>query len=214
MKHFSFIFRSIYGIFDSEQTVKEIPLYRFTVPRAAFASPLETPENKCFCTETVLSKNCTSSGALDISACKGGKPVYITLPHFLYASEDVSENIEGLSANKDEHETFLDVEPTTGFTLRFAKKLQINLLVKPAPKIEALSKLTKSYIFPVLWLNETAIIDDEKAAMFRSKVISPIKLLHLLQVVLIIVGCMIFLAFAISYCICKSNKLSDKEVYL
>ncbi|XP_032657987.1 platelet glycoprotein 4 [Chelonoidis abingdonii] len=208
------ICRSIYGIFDSEQIVKEIPLYRFTVPRAAFASPLETPENKCFCTETVLSKNCTASGALDISACKEGKPVYITLPHFLYASEDVSENIEGLSANKDEHETFLDVEPTTGFTLRFAKKLQINLLVKPAPKIEALSKLTKSYIFPVLWLNETAIIDDKKAAMFRSKVISSIKLLHLLQVLLIIVGCVMFLAFVISYCICKSNKLSDKRGYI
>uniref|UniRef100_A0A8C0JG50 Platelet glycoprotein 4 n=1 Tax=Chelonoidis abingdonii TaxID=106734 RepID=A0A8C0JG50_CHEAB len=184
------ICRSIYGIFDSEQIVKEIPLYRFTVPRAAFASPLETPENKCFCTETVLSKNCTASGALDISACKEGKPVYITLPHFLYASEDVSENIEGLSANKDEHETFLDVEPTTGFTLRFAKKLQINLLVKPVQYF-------------------TAIIDDKKAAMFRSKVISSIKLLHLLQVLLIIVGCVMFLAFVISYCICKSNKLSE-----
>ncbi|XP_053873348.1 platelet glycoprotein 4 [Malaclemys terrapin pileata] len=208
------ICRSIYGIFDSEQIVKEIPLYRFSVPRAAFASPLETPENKCFCTETVLSKNCTASGALDISACKEGKPVYITLPHFLYASEDVSENIEGLSANKDEHETFLDVEPTTGFTLRFAKKLQINLLVKPAPKIDALSKLTKSYIFPVLWLNETAIIDDEKAAMFRSKVISPIKLLHLLQVVLIIVGIMMILVFIVSYLICRSNKLSNKRDYM
>uniref|UniRef100_A0A8C3T5Q7 Platelet glycoprotein 4 n=2 Tax=Chelydra serpentina TaxID=8475 RepID=A0A8C3T5Q7_CHESE len=208
------ICRSIYGIFDSEQIVKEIPLYRFTVPRAAFASPLETPENSCFCTETVLSKNCTASGALDISACKEGKPVYITLPHFLFASEDVSENVEGLSANKDEHETFLDIEPTTGFTLRFAKKLQINLLVKPAPKIDALSKLTKSYIFPVLWLNETAIIDDEKAAMFRSKVISPIKLLNLLQVVLIIVGCMMFLAFIVSYCICRSNTLSNKGVYM
>ncbi|EMP34808.1 Platelet glycoprotein 4 [Chelonia mydas] len=200
--------RSTYGIFDSEQIVKEIPLYRFTVPRAAFASPLETPENKCFCTEEVHSKNCTTSGVLDISTCKEGKPVYISLPHFLYASEDVSKNIEGLSANKDEHETFLDIEPTTGFTLRFAKKLQINLLVTPAPKIDALSKLTRSYIFPILWLNETATIDDEKAAMFRSKVISPMKLLHLLQVVLIIVGCVMFLVFTVSYLICRLNKLS------
>ncbi|XP_074873427.1 platelet glycoprotein 4 [Carettochelys insculpta] len=204
------ICRSIYGTYESEQIVKEIPMYRFIVPRAAFASPQESPENSCFCTENVVSKNCTASGALDISACKEGKPVYITLPHFLYASEDVSKHVEGLSPNKDEHETFLDIEPTTGFTLRFAKKLQINLLVKPAPKIDALSKVKESYIFPVLWLNETAIIDDEKAAMFRSKVISPVKLLNLLQVLLITVGCVIFLAFFISYCICRANNSGDK----
>nr|XP_014425981.1 platelet glycoprotein 4 isoform X1 [Pelodiscus sinensis]XP_014425982.1 platelet glycoprotein 4 isoform X1 [Pelodiscus sinensis]XP_014425983.1 platelet glycoprotein 4 isoform X1 [Pelodiscus sinensis]XP_014425984.1 platelet glycoprotein 4 isoform X1 [Pelodiscus sinensis]XP_014425985.1 platelet glycoprotein 4 isoform X1 [Pelodiscus sinensis]XP_014425986.1 platelet glycoprotein 4 isoform X1 [Pelodiscus sinensis]XP_014425987.1 platelet glycoprotein 4 isoform X1 [Pelodiscus sinensis] len=206
------ICRSIYGIFESEQIVKEIPLYRFTVPRAAFASPLESPENICFCTEKDFSKNCTSAGALNISACKEGKPVFITLPHFLYASEDVSNHTEGLSPNKDEHETFLDIEPTTGFTLRFAKRLQVNLLVKREPKIDALSKIKESYIFPILWLNETATIDDEKATMFRSKVISPMKLLSLLQVVLIIVGSVMFLAFIVSYFICQSNKSSDKGV--
>ena len=42
-----------------------------------------------------------------------GKPVYISLPHFLHASPDVSEPIEGLHPNEDEHRTYLDVEPVS-----------------------------------------------------------------------------------------------------
>lgn len=42
-----------------------------------------------------------------------GKPVYISLPHFLHASPDVSEPIEGLNPNEEEHRTYLDVEPVS-----------------------------------------------------------------------------------------------------
>ncbi|KFO37561.1 Platelet glycoprotein 4 [Fukomys damarensis] len=106
------ICRSIYAIFGSEVDLKGIPVYRFILPAKAFASPVENPDNDCFCTEKVISKNCTSYGVLDISKCKEGKPVYISLPHFLHASPDVSEPIEGLNPNEEEHRTYLDVEPT------------------------------------------------------------------------------------------------------
>ncbi|GAB0175664.1 platelet glycoprotein 4 [Grus japonensis] len=169
------ICRSIYGVFQGKQNVKGIQLYRFAVPREAFASPAEVRDNYCFCKDEVISKNCTIAGVLDISACKAGRPVFISLPHFLHASDSVLHDVEGLSPNEEEHETFLDVEPITGFTLQFAKRLQVNLLVKPAPKIEALSKVQKPYIFPILWLNESAVIGDAKAEMFRNKVTGRIK---------------------------------------
>ncbi|XP_054255931.1 platelet glycoprotein 4 [Indicator indicator] len=201
------ICRSIYGVFHSKQKEKGIPLYRFIVPREAFAAPVEVEDNYCFCTEKVLSQNCTLGGLLDISACKGGRPVYISLPHFLHASESVLHEVEGLNPDEEEHETYLDIEPTTGFTLRFAKRLQVNLLVKPAPKIEALSKVNKSYVFPILWLNETAVIGDEKAEMFRKKVTGPIYFLNVLQLSLLIAGSVLFLAFMGSYFACRSKKL-------
>ncbi|XP_044279082.1 platelet glycoprotein 4 isoform X2 [Varanus komodoensis] len=200
------ICRSIYGLFDSEQVVKDITLYRFIVPPAAFASPREVPENICFCTEREISRDCTSAGALDISSCKAGKPVYITLPHFLYASEDVTSGVEGLSPNLQEHMTYLDVEPTTGFTLQFAKRLQVNLLVKPNSKITPLKKVQRPFLFPILWLNESAVISDEKAAFFRAKVTGKIKLLHLVEAVLIIVGSVMFLAFLVAFLICRTQK--------
>ncbi|KFQ25875.1 PREDICTED: platelet glycoprotein 4 [Merops nubicus] len=200
------ICRSIYGVFHSKKEVKGIPLYRFTVPRQAFASPVEVEDNYCFCTDKVISQNCTLAGVLDISACKGGKPVFISLPHFLHASESILQEVEGLSPNEQEHETFLDIEPTSGFTLQFAKRLQVNLLVKPAPKIEALSRVKNPYVFPILWLNETAVIGDEKAEMFRKKVVGPLQMLGVLQLALMIAGSVLFFIFMGSYFICRLNK--------
>ncbi|NXJ78163.1 CD36 protein, partial [Trogon melanurus] len=201
------ICRSIYGVFHSKQNVKGITLYRFTVPREAFASPTEVGDNYCFCTDKEISLNCTLAGVLDISSCKAGKPVFISLPHFLHASDSILHDVEGLSPNEEEHETFLDVEPITGFTLQFAKRLQVNLLVRPTSRIKVLSKVKKPYVFPLLWLNETAVIGDAKAEMFRNKVTSRVQMLSMLQMVLIIAGSVLFLAFMGSYFICRSKKL-------
>lgn len=199
------ICRSIYAVFGSDVDLKGIPVYRFVLPAKAFASPVQNPDNHCFCTETVVSNNCTSYGVLDIGKCKEGKPVYISLPHFLHASPDISEPIEGLNPNEEEHKTYLDVEPITGFTLQFAKRLQVNILVKPARKIEALKNLKRNYIVPILWLNETGTIGDEKAEMFRSQVIGKINLLGLVEKALLGVGTVMFVAFMISYCACRSK---------
>uniref|UniRef100_A0A2K6F9F9 Platelet glycoprotein 4 n=1 Tax=Propithecus coquereli TaxID=379532 RepID=A0A2K6F9F9_PROCO len=199
--------RSIYAVFESDINLKGIPVYRFVLPSKAFASPVQNPDNHCFCTEAIISKNCTSYGVLDISKCKEGKPVYISLPHFLHASPDISEPIEGLNPNEEEHRTYLDIEPITGFTLRFAKRLQVNMLVKPARKIEALKSLTRNYIVPILWLNETGTIGDEKAETFRKQVTGKINLLGLVEIILLSVGVVMFVAFMISYCACRSKKV-------
>uniref|UniRef100_A0A452QVR5 Platelet glycoprotein 4 n=1 Tax=Ursus americanus TaxID=9643 RepID=A0A452QVR5_URSAM len=202
-----FLFYIIVWPLNAEVNLKGIPVYRFVLPSVAFASPLQNPDNHCFCTEKVISKNCTSYGVLDIGKCKEGKPVYISLPHFLHASPDIGEPIEGLSPNEEEHSTYLDVEPITGFTLRFAKRLQINLLVKPAKKIDVLKNLKRNYIVPVLWLNETGTIGDDKAEKFRKQVTGKINLLGLVEIILLSVGVVMFVAFMISYCACRSKKV-------
>ncbi|PNJ58368.1 CD36 isoform 11 [Pongo abelii] len=199
--------RSIYAVFESDVNLKGIPVYRFVLPSKAFASPVQNPDNYCFCTEKIISKNCTSYGVLDISKCKEGRPVYISLPHFLYASPDVSEPIDGLNPNEEEHRTYLDIEPITGFTLQFAKRLQVNLLVKPSKKIQVLKNLKRNYIVPILWLNETGTIGDEKANMFRSQVTGKINLLGLIEMILLSVGVVMFVAFMISYCACRSKTI-------
>ncbi|TKC53600.1 hypothetical protein EI555_015433 [Monodon monoceros] len=197
------ICRSFYAVFGAEINLKGIPVYRFILPSLAFASPLQNPDNHCFCTEKIISKNCTLYGVLDIGKCKDGKPVYISLPHFLHASPEIAEPVEGLSPNEEEHSTYLDVEPITGFTLQFAKRLQINILVKPGKSIGALKGLKQNYMVPILWLNETGTIGDEKAEMFRNQVTGKIELLGLVEMILISVGVVMFTAFMISYCACR-----------
>ncbi|KAG8508454.1 Platelet glycoprotein 4 [Galemys pyrenaicus] len=199
--------KSIYAIFGGEIDLKGIPVYRFVLPPKAFASPVQNPDNHCFCTEKVISKNCTLYGVLDISKCKEGRPVYISLPHFLHATPELAIPIEGLHPNEEEHRTYLDVEPMTGFTLQFAKRLQVNILVRPAKKIETLKNLKHDYIVPILWLNETATIGDDKAEMFRGKVTGKIKLLRMVEMILLSAGVVMFIAFMISYCACRSKRV-------
>ncbi|CAO2617186.1 Platelet glycoprotein 4 [Lemmus lemmus] len=185
------ICRSIYAVFESEVDLKGIQVYRFVLPAKAFASPLQNPDNHCFCTETIVSNNCTSYGVLDIGKCKEGRPVYISLPHFLHASPDISEPIEGLNPNEDEHRTYLDVEP----------KINCFIILNHIP----LKNLKRNYIVPILWLNETGTIGDEKAEMFKNQVTGKIKTLGLVEMVLLGVGVVMFVAFMISYCACRSK---------
>uniref|UniRef100_A0A670YFZ6 Platelet glycoprotein 4 n=1 Tax=Pseudonaja textilis TaxID=8673 RepID=A0A670YFZ6_PSETE len=199
------ICRSIFVTFESEKTAKEILVYRFSVPLSTFEPPTTNPDNMCFCIDMELSRNCTLTGILDLSSCKEGKPVYITLPHFLHVSEELFHHVEGLKPVEEEHRIFLDVEPITGFTLHYAKRLQINLKVKPNSKIIALKNLKQEYLFPVLWMNETAIIGDENAELFRSKVTDKIKLLNIIQIVLITLGSVMFLGFFIAFCACRKK---------
>ncbi|KAF6301544.1 CD36 molecule [Rhinolophus ferrumequinum] len=197
--------KSIYAVFAEELNLKGINVYRFVLPPKAFASPVQNPDNHCFCTDREVSNNCTFFGVLDISKCKEGKPVILSLPHLLHASPEIAETVEGLNPNEEEHKTYLDVEPITGFTLRFAKRLQVNILVKPAKKIEALKGLKRNYIVPILWLNETGTVGDEKAEMFKSQVTGKINLLGTVEMVLLSVGVVMFVAFMISYCACRSK---------
>ncbi|KAM3824475.1 platelet glycoprotein 4-like isoform 2-T2 [Vipera latastei] len=147
------ICRSVSARFDREETVKGILLYRFKISPLAFASAFTYPDNNCFCTKEHRRMNCTS-GVLDISSCKKGKPVYISSPHFLRGSKMLFQFVEGMKPNAEEHSTFLNVEPVTGLTLGYSKRLQVNLLVKPNSKITALKNIKHYFFFPILWLNE------------------------------------------------------------
>lgn len=43
--------------------------------------------------------------------------MYISLPHFLHASPEIAETVEGLNANEEEHKTYLDVEPVSKYII-------------------------------------------------------------------------------------------------
>ncbi|CAJ0965569.1 unnamed protein product [Ranitomeya imitator] len=168
--------RSIYGEFEKEYTLKGIKLYRFVVPATALASPYDNPDNHCYCTDKVISRNCNASGVLDLRA---KKPVFLSLPHFLFASDFILESLDGINRNVEEHKTFVDVEPITGFTMHFAKRLQVNIFFNRTSQIDILANLQSEFVFPVVWLNETAMIGDDTANTFKSKVATPMNALKI-----------------------------------
>ncbi|XP_048013123.1 platelet glycoprotein 4 [Megalobrama amblycephala] len=204
------ICRSISAEYERTVDLKGINVYRYMLPAEALASPAVNPDNKCYCTNDVFTKNCTMAGLLDMTPCRG-TPVFISLPHFLYGSNDLAQAVTGLNPNFDEHSIFLDVEPITGFTLRFAKRLQLNMLYGPSADIVLLNKIKDYTMFPILWVNETAVLDDETADLFKKELISRMDLLEGFQIGLLTVGLIIFVSCTIgSLLVCRKQ---EKNAY-
>ncbi|XP_074474870.1 lysosome membrane protein 2-like isoform X2 [Sebastes fasciatus] len=152
--------RSIHMEFEKEVEVKGIPAYRFTPPRSVFASKEENPANEGFC---VTPKECLGTGLLKVSPCRKGAPVVASFPHFYLGEDKYVAAIEGMSPQREHHQTFLDLNPTTGVIVRANKRAQINILIGKLsgfPKTRGLNDT----IFPVMFINESVVIDDASAA--------------------------------------------------
>ncbi|TNN55536.1 Lysosome membrane protein 2 [Liparis tanakae] len=117
---------SIHMEFEKDVEVKGIPAYRFTPPRSVFASKEENPANEGFC---VSPKECLGTGLLKVSPCRKGAPVVASFPHFYLGENKYAAAIGGLSPKREHHQTFLDLNPTTGVIVRANKRAQVNILI-------------------------------------------------------------------------------------
>uniref|UniRef100_A0A8C4HR78 Platelet glycoprotein 4 n=1 Tax=Dicentrarchus labrax TaxID=13489 RepID=A0A8C4HR78_DICLA len=195
------ICRSVSASFEESKDLKGIEVYRYALQPNTLASPTVNPDNQCYCRNIEVTKNCTLAGVLDIGSCQEGRPIYISLPHFLHGSPYLRKAVLGLNPSEEHHATFMDVEPTTGFTLRFAKRIQVNMMYGPSKVITVLKKVKDYTIFPLAWLNETASVDDETADMFKKELISRIQMLDIIQKALLGIGVAVFILCLTSYCV-------------
>ncbi|XP_067663480.1 lysosome membrane protein 2-like [Haliotis asinina] len=181
------ICRSLDVKYQYDYTFKDISLARFVAPDSMFLNVTANPNNAGFCTPP---GNCLPSGLLNVSVCREGSPVMMSQPHFLAADQSVIDGVEGMHPIRAEHETFVDVEPMTGVAMNVAKKLQINVYVEPISHIKDTEKITPVFL-PILWLNESAAIDDKSASKFHEEVQEPIKITQAVQYGLITLGAFI-----------------------
>ncbi|XP_034434097.1 platelet glycoprotein 4 isoform X2 [Hippoglossus hippoglossus] len=200
------ICRSVSASYEKTMDLKGIKVYRYTLLPSTLASPTVNPDNRCFCKNPKTTKNCTLAGVLDIGPCKDARPIYISLPHFLQGSPSLREAILGLNPSEEHHQTFLDVEPTTGFSLRFAKRIQLNMMYGPSNVITVLEKVKDYTVFPILWMNETAALDEATADMFKKELISRIQMLEIIQQSLLGTGLTVFALCLIFYCVVRRRR--------
>ena len=72
------------------------------------------------------------SGLLDVAPCYFSAPIRFSKPAFLDASDELRNAVDGLPApSRDEHNSFLGVEPVTGRVLDFKFQVQINAFFEP-----------------------------------------------------------------------------------
>ena len=62
-------------------------------------------------------------------------PVFGSKPHFLDGDPILLEKVNGLNPNRELHESFLDVEPTTGANIQVQIQIQINAQVNQSSEL-------------------------------------------------------------------------------
>ncbi|CAN9508191.1 unnamed protein product [Ophioblennius macclurei] len=206
------ICRSVSASYERSYNLRGIEVYRYGLLPSTLASPIHNPDNRCFCRNFKSTKNCTLAGVLDLSSCQEGRPIYMSLPHFLHGSKSLLKDVYGLSPNEEEHSTYLDVEPNTGFTLKFAKRIQVNMMYGPSNVITVLKKVKDYTIFPLVWMNETAELDEATADMFKEELVSRIEMLEIIQQVLLGVGAGVFVLCLVLYFVLRKKSSSTKTV--
>ncbi|KAK2115852.1 Lysosome membrane protein 2 [Saguinus oedipus] len=153
--------RSVYITFSDYESVQGLPAFRYKVPAEILAN---TSDNAGFC---IPEGNCLGSGVLNVSICKNGAPIIMSFPHFYQADERFVSAIEGMHPNKEDHETFVDINPLTGIILKAAKRFQINVYVKKSDDFIETGDI-RTMVFPVMYLNESVLIDKETASRLKS----------------------------------------------
>ena len=93
------------------------------------------------------------SGLLNISACTGGAPQYISLPHFYQADPALLDQFQPdseLRPDEELHSSHIELQPGTGAVLEAVVRLQVNVLYRGLPHIPQLEGRAPTF-HPVLW---------------------------------------------------------------
>uniref|UniRef100_A0A672JGL5 Lysosome membrane protein 2-like n=1 Tax=Salarias fasciatus TaxID=181472 RepID=A0A672JGL5_SALFA len=150
--------RSLYAAYEDDVTVKGIPGYRFSPPSEVFANLTVNPANAGFCVCFMLRNPVCS-------------PIIMSSPHFYEADEKFVQDVFGMNPKKEHHQTVIDIHPLTGTILQAAKRLQINVYVEKIPTFSQTGNVM-TVVFPVVYLNESVVIDDASTKKLHSVVVT------------------------------------------
>ncbi|CAL4110951.1 unnamed protein product, partial [Meganyctiphanes norvegica] len=157
--------RSIYATYEKDVQHGPLTLYRYVLPDELLA---ESDENKCYCPDDFSCR----AGMMNIGPCKDGKPVIMSTPHFYQGNIEDARLLIGIEPNKEEHQTYLDLEPNTGVVFRAAKRLQVNMPLRRYADLPALKNVPE-LIYPILWVNESAVVPLDRSENLHQKLTKP-----------------------------------------
>ncbi|XP_056138966.1 lysosome membrane protein 2a isoform X2 [Lampris incognitus] len=198
--------RSIHLAYVKDVEVKGIQAYRFAPPSDVLMSPKDNPTNAGFC---VPAGDCLGTGVLKVSVCREGAPIVVSFPHFYQADEKYITAIDGLRPNKEEHETYLDLQPTTGVPIRACKRAQLNIILKRIQGFPK-TKFINETIFPIMFVNETAIIDDESASQMRTLLLI-VTLVSNFPLLIVGMGLILLLVLVVLFCRNRQKKTAKDD---
>lgn len=132
-----------------------------------------------------------------------GLPIFLTKPHFLdvdptwqtktmYMTVDGTVQ-SGMSPSKEEHDTFIAVEPRTGKTMRIHQRLQFNIMLTPG-LYGSQFNVTEQRLLPVYWADDDVEIRSWQAEKFKDTAIRAEHAGHYIVAIVTPIGFLILVA--------------------
>ncbi|CRL01879.1 CLUMA_CG015086, isoform A [Clunio marinus] len=196
--------RSIPFDYETDVKIHGVDGYRFTCGARALNNGSEFPENLCYSNsgETI------HSGVMNISACRYGSPIFMSLPHYFKADPFYLNAVEGLAPNKDKHESYFTIEPMTGAPLEVTIRFQANLLVQPIEEISLFQEVRRVFM-PVMWFEQKYQMDEKTAKMIKFAVTIP-WIGRIIGIILFALGLILCIISFIMCCV-NARKMSHKD---
>ncbi|ESO03442.1 hypothetical protein HELRODRAFT_192040 [Helobdella robusta] len=163
--------RSMYMLYNSTTTIYQLNSMKYTVPETVLRDPRYEEANRCFCLPEY--PHCLKAGVLDVSLCNDGAPVIVSLPHFLYGDAEYTDAVVGMKPNLALHQSYVHVEPMSGFVLEAHKRLQINFMLQKYTTFKSSWVIKEPIIFPLMWAEESASINERSALRLYSLLNGP-----------------------------------------
>ncbi|XP_055524127.1 protein peste-like [Wyeomyia smithii] len=147
--------------FEREEDIYGVKAYRFVGSERTIDNGSLYAENQCN-----FGPEWMPSGVINITECRLGAPFYMSFPHFYLGDPYYREHIDGMQPNKDRHQFFFTIEPTTGLVLNASIRFQINVLLRQFPSIALYQDAPRSYI-PVLWFTRNFEMPQEEVQKIK-----------------------------------------------
>ncbi|XP_013146636.1 PREDICTED: scavenger receptor class B member 1-like isoform X2 [Papilio polytes] len=122
--------------------------YMYTFPEHMLDNGKNIEENKCFC----RNGKCLPEGLIDVTDCYYGFPIALSYPHFYKGDDILFSKVEGLTPNKEDHETRFWIQPDSGLPLDVSSKFQINMALGDISMITNTERFSNMYL-PMLWFD-------------------------------------------------------------
>src|SRR5207237_6350372 len=116
-------------------------------------------------------------------------PIFFSAPHFLFGSESLFDGVTGLEPNESLHESYMDVEPTTGIMLRLMLRFQINIRMTKNETLDSLPFDDK--IIPLLWLENFFEADEGTLSKLQGELLGKARVLKYTSWGILALGIMI-----------------------
>ncbi|CAH1119703.1 unnamed protein product [Phaedon cochleariae] len=131
-----------------------------------------------------------------------GGPVMVSFPHLLYADKEYLGSVDGLHPDRLKHESFVILEPLSGFPLSLAQRVQFNIFLRPIESLVIMENVSRA-LFPLIWIEETLLLDDKFTDMLKNNLHKTLKILNIITWVVITSGAACIL-FTISFVLYKN----------